>query len=44
MLGTGADNFTVSDTVPDSITMIQGGGGLNTLTATGGGGLTRRCC
>ena len=38
MLGTGADNFTVSDTVPDSITMIQGGGGLNTLTATGGGG------
>ncbi|MHB1562374.1 MAG: beta strand repeat-containing protein, partial [Isosphaeraceae bacterium] len=38
MLGTGADNYTVSQTVPNSITMVQGGGGYNTITATGGGG------
>jgi Ca2+-binding RTX toxin-like protein len=38
MLGSGDDNFTVSNTVPQTITTVQGGGGNNTLTATGGGG------
>ena len=38
MLGQGNDNFTVTGTVPNTITMIQGGGGDNTITATGGGG------
>ena len=38
MLGQGDDTFTVTNTVPNTITMIQGGGGNNHLIATGGGG------
>jgi hypothetical protein len=38
MLGTGNDTFAVNGTVPGSITLIQGGGGVNDLIANGGGG------
>src|SRR5579864_681946 len=38
MLGKGNDTFTVDNTVPGSITVIQGGGGNDHLIANGGGG------
>ena len=38
MLGNGNDTFTVDNTTPGSITVVQGGGGNDHLIANGGGG------
>ncbi|MDZ4220728.1 MAG: hypothetical protein U1D70_17120 [Methylobacter sp.] len=40
LMGRGDDTFTVHTTIPDMITLIQGGGGSDTITVLGGGGNT----